>query len=97
MGKTLNARRIELSGEYDVSRREAIASLFETLRADVPLVIDLTKCTYVDSTFLGELVKLRRRFTEYPITLFGASGSVMHVLQTVHFGTLFEIPEAGAL
>jgi anti-anti-sigma factor len=93
MGKTLNARRVELDGEYDLSQKEAIASLFEALRPDGPAVIDLTKCTYVDSTFLSELVKLRQRFKEHPITLVGASGSVMRVLRLVHFNRLFEIPE----
>jgi anti-anti-sigma factor len=93
MGKTLSARRVELDGEYDLSQKEAIASLFEALRPDGPAVIDLTKCTYVDSTFLSELVKLRQRFKEHPITLVGASGSVMRVLRLGHFNRLFEIPE----
>jgi anti-anti-sigma factor len=93
MGKTLSARRVALDGEYDLSQKEAIASLFEALRPDGPAVIDLTKCTYVDSTFLSELVKLRQRFKEHPITLIGASGSVMRVLRLVHFNRLFEIPE----
>jgi anti-anti-sigma regulatory factor len=93
MGKTPNARRVELASECDLSQREAIASLFEALRPDGPAVIDLTKCTYVDSTFLSELVKLRQRFKEHPITLFGASGSVMRVLRLVRFNRLFEIPE----
>lgn len=56
-------------------------------------MIDLTKCTYVDSTLLSELVKLRQRFKEPRITLLGASGSVMRVLRLVHFNRLFEIPE----
>ncbi|MFZ0575196.1 MAG: STAS domain-containing protein [Candidatus Cybelea sp.] len=93
MGKTPNARRIELNGEYDVSQKEAIAALFAALPPDGPAVIDLSKCTYVDSTFLSELVKLRQRFKEHPITLLGASGSVMRVLRLVHFNRLFEIPE----
>ena len=55
MGKTPNARRIELNGEYDVSQKEAIAALFAALPPDGPAVIDLSKCTYVDSTFLSNL------------------------------------------
>lgn len=93
MVTTPSTRRIELNGEYDVSQKETIASLFGALRPDGPAVIDLTKCTYVDSTFLSELVKLRERFKQHPITLLGASGSVMRVLQIVHFNRLFEIPE----
>jgi anti-anti-sigma regulatory factor len=92
MEKTPNARCIELHGEYDFSRREALASLFESLDPAAPAVIDLTKCTYVDSMFLGELVKLRRRFTEHSITLLGATGSVMYMLRIMHFKSVFVIP-----
>jgi anti-anti-sigma factor len=84
--------RIELNGEYDISQKEAIASLFGSLRPDGPAVIDLTKCTYVDSTFLSELVRLRKRLKEHPITLLGASGAVMRVLRLVNFDRLFVIP-----
>jgi anti-anti-sigma factor len=85
--------RIELYGEYDLSQKEAIASLFEALPPDGPAVIDLTKVTYVDSTFLSELVRLRRRFKEHPITLLGAKDQVMRVLRLVSFERLFEIAE----
>jgi anti-anti-sigma factor len=91
--KTQSARRIELNGEYDISQRQAIASLFEGLRPDGPAVIDLTNVTYVDSIFLGELIKLRRRFGKHPITLVGAKGSVARVLRLVSFESLFQITE----
>jgi anti-anti-sigma regulatory factor len=83
MGETPDTRRIERNGEYDLPQREQAASPFEALRPDGPAVIDLTKVTYVDSVFLRELVKLRRRFGEHSITLIGASDSVMFILRQV--------------
>jgi len=43
MEKIPNTRRIELNGEYDISQRQAIASLFEELRSDGPVIMNLTK------------------------------------------------------
>jgi anti-anti-sigma factor len=93
MDKTLSIPRIELNGEYDLAQRAQMASLFEALRPDGPAVIDLTKVTYVDAAFLSELIKLRRRFKQHPITLAGAKADVKRVLRLVSFEELFEITE----
>jgi anti-anti-sigma factor len=93
MEKASSTRRIELNGECDVSQIQAVASLFEALRPDGPAVIDLTSVTYVDSLFLGELLKLRRRFREHSITLVGATGNVARILRIVQFNQLFTITE----
>ena len=94
MEETPAIPRIELNGEYDISQQHSVASLFEALRPDGPAVIDLTKVTYVDSSFLAELVKLRRRFKEHVITLVGAKDNVLRVLQIVSFDRLFEVRES---
>jgi anti-anti-sigma factor len=93
MDDSFNIPRIELNGEYDLAQREEMASLFEALRSDGPAVIDLTKVTYVDSMFLSELIKLRRRFREHPITLVGANGNVADLLRLVSFDELFEVSD----
>ena len=38
-----NSRGIALEGEYDLADREALATLFGSLRAGSPVTIDLTK------------------------------------------------------
>jgi anti-anti-sigma regulatory factor len=86
-----NISRIELNDEYDLNQRKGMVSLFDALRPDGPTVIDLTKVTYVDATFLSELIRLRRRLKQLPITLAGANGKVMRVLKLVSFESLFEI------
>jgi len=93
MDKTPNVPvpRIELDGEYDLSQKEVLASLFGDLRADGPAAIDLTKVTYVDSTFLNALAVLRGRFNGHPITLLGANATILRVLRLVGFDRLFHL------
>jgi anti-anti-sigma factor len=86
--------RIELNGEYDLSNKEEIASLFGSLRAGGPAVVDLTNVTYMDSTVLQELVKLRDRFEAQTITLLVRSENVRRLLQVVQFENLFEVIKA---
>jgi anti-anti-sigma factor len=86
--------RIELNGEYDLSTKEDVASLFRSLRADGPVVIDMTKVTYVDSSFLHELAGLHSRFTPHSVTLLGVSGHLQRVFDILNFDRLFEIVEA---
>ncbi|MFY9883158.1 MAG: STAS domain-containing protein, partial [Candidatus Cybelea sp.] len=87
--------RIELCGEYDLSTKEEIASLFGSLRAGGPAVIDMTKVTYIDSTFLHELAGLRSRFMPHPITLLGVSEHLERLFHIMNFDHLFEVVKAG--
>jgi anti-anti-sigma factor len=91
--RTDSRRRIELEGEYDLSQREQIAALFGSLRADGPVVIDLTKVTFIDSTFLHLLAGLRLRFKEQSITLIGATASIKRILKLVKFEQLFVLTD----
>ncbi len=85
--------RVELSGEYDLSRKGQVAALFGALRADGPVTIDLAKVTYIDSTFLHELAALRFRLKGQSITLTGASASVKRILRLVKFEQLFVLAD----
>jgi anti-anti-sigma factor len=82
-------RRVELEGEYDLSQREQIAALFGSLRADGPVNIDLTKVTFIDSTFLHLLATLRFRLKDQSITLTGATPNIRRILKLVRFEQLF--------
>jgi anti-anti-sigma factor len=95
MDKTRNLplSRIELDGEYDLSQKEVLASLFGALRADGPVTIDLTNVTYIDSTFLNALAALRGRVNGHPITLLGANATILRVLRLVGFDRLFHLAE----
>lgn len=87
-------QRIELDGEYDLSRREELSLLFAALPDTTPTVIDLSRVTYVDSTFLRELASLHFRFKENRVTLVGANSSIRRLLGLVQFDQLFCIAES---
>lgn len=84
-------RRIELVGEYDVSQKPEVAALFGALEPGGPVTIDLTRVTYIDSSLLNELVKLRARFMPYQITLLVRAYNIRRLLKLVKFDLLFEI------
>lgn len=84
-------RRIELVGDYDVSQKSEIAALFGALEPGSPTTIDMTKVTYIDSSFLHELMKLRARFMGQRITLLVHRDNVRRILRIVKFDLLFEI------
>ena len=87
------AHHLDLEGEYDLTRREEIAALFQGVDGDGALVIDFSKVTYIDSTILRELALLRLRSAKRSITLRGASRHVLHVLHVVDFQKIFTILE----
>jgi anti-anti-sigma factor len=85
---------VELSGEYDLSRKQELALLFESLEGNEPVVIDLAKVSYLDSTMLNELSIFRSRNPERQITLRGANQNIRRILRLVNFDSLFNVAEA---
>lgn len=85
--------RIDLDGEYDLSRKEELHALFAALDGKRSIVIGLQRVTYADSSLLHELGMLRKRFETCPITLAGASRALRRLLTTLSFDRLFEISD----
>ena len=85
--------RIALDGEYDLARKDEIEGLFDSVDGDGAVVIDCSNVTYLDSTFLKELAKLRRRSSDRPISLTGVNDNIRRVLEIVGFARLFDIVE----
>jgi anti-anti-sigma factor len=83
--------RIELEGEYDLSRKAELAALFASIGGDDPLIIDMAKVSYLDSTVLHELLQLRSSHRERQITLAGVNSNVRRILDIVDFERLFQI------
>lgn len=86
--------RIELDGEYDLTRKEELEALFDSLSADGPVTIDLTKVTYADSTFLRVLGHLYFRLQEHGATLVGANRGMRRLLSIVQFDRLFRVTDS---
>lgn len=82
--------RIELSGEYDLQRRDEVRRIFGSLDCS-EILLDFHDVTYVDSSFLNELVVLRNRLPESSITLVVPSAQIRRILEIVDFGRIFTI------
>lgn len=89
-------RRLQLVGEYDLADKDTLAALFGALTPDGAVVIDMTKVTYIDSTFLHQIDALRLRLNKHRVTLLGVNKWVRNVLHIVNFDHLFQIVEAQA-
>jgi anti-anti-sigma regulatory factor len=82
--------RLELEGDWDLSRREELDFLFSALRSDEAAVIDLSRATYIDSTVLNQLASVRQRFNGHQITVV-ANGPVSRLLRLVGFDKMFRV------
>ena len=87
-------RRLQLAGEYDLADKETLGALFGALAPDGAVVIDMTKVTYIDSTFLHQIDALRLRLKQHRVTLFGVNKHTRHLLHILNFDHLFHIVEA---
>lgn len=61
--------RITLDGEWDLTRKDELITLLSGLTLGRPATIDMSGCTYADSTVLSALALLRRTFEDVPIIL----------------------------
>jgi anti-anti-sigma factor len=90
-----NAQRrrntIELAGEWDLSRKDELSRLLDSLEPNGRATIDLADVTYVDSTFLNLLARLHLRLAGTQITLWHPSEHLIRVLKLMKFERLFQI------
>lgn len=84
---------VSLEGEYDLSRRDELAAVFGAVDSNGPAIIDMAQVTFVDSSFLYELVALRTRLKEWGVTLRGVQPPIRRVFQITSLYRLFSIPE----
>jgi anti-anti-sigma factor len=90
------ARHLQLVGDYDMADKDALAALFGALAPDGAVVIDMTKVTFIDSTFLHQIDALRLRLKQHHVTLLGVNKQARRLLHIVKFDHLFQIVEAQA-
>ena len=53
-----NCARVALRGEWDISTQPQLAEAFERARGRPNIVIDLSECSFLDSTTIGMLITL---------------------------------------
>lgn len=85
--------RLELAGDYDLTRREELHRLLARFDGKRPVVINVAKVTYADSTFLNELASFRKARDGCPVTIEGPSTMMKRLLKILSFDKLFTIVE----
>lgn len=85
---------IELRGDCDARRKDELRTLFDSLSTQLPVRIDLTAVTFMDSTALSLLVLLRRRLEDTQITLIGPDSDIRRLLKLTRFEDQFAIVDA---
>jgi anti-anti-sigma factor len=80
---------IQLSGEYDIARKDELTEMFGAITSRVPITIDMTDVTYVDSTFLAAITAMRLRLADIPVTLLGVQPNVERILQLAKLDRFF--------
>lgn len=53
------------AGEYDLTHQAQLRAEFDALYAENSLVLDMSAVTYLDSTFIGELIRLHNLRTAH--------------------------------
>ena len=81
--------QITLSGEYDLARKQELGSIFASITNGDPVTLDMSRVTYVDSTFLNELASMRMRYQERPVTLVGVQANVARILRIAKLDRFF--------
>jgi anti-anti-sigma factor len=78
---------VALSGELDLYRAPAVRASLAQI--DGPVVIDLSAVSYIDSSLLNELARLRRRVGE--VVLVVSSPQVRRIIDIVGFDRAFRV------
>ena len=91
--RSLAVERVELRGEYDLARKEELAAFLAAVTGTKPVVLDMTRVSYVDSSFLNELSHLRSRLQNSQITLQGVNAQLRRVLSLMRFDSIFDIED----
>jgi anti-anti-sigma factor len=85
---------VALDGEFDLADRERLADAFEVAAQGGVVIVDLSRTTYIDSTILWQLVKLRNRNgARQPVELILTQphGSVLRLFDVSQIFDLFVV------
>lgn len=77
---------VRFAGYLDISRYPEFRAAFEAVPTGIPVLIDLTGVAGVDSTFLSEMVLLKRRHAGSFATLISPGGHVARVFEIANVG-----------
>lgn len=82
------------AGEYDLTHQPQLRAEFDALRAENSLVLDMSAVTYLDSIFIGELIRLHNLRTAQGcdrLTIVHPSPIVKRVLSLLYIFTFCRV------
>ncbi|BDE05295.1 hypothetical protein WPS_05710 [Vulcanimicrobium alpinum] len=82
---------LAFDGFLDISRYPDFRTAFVDVPADRPVLVDLTASTGVDSTFLSELLMLRRRHAAGLAVLIPVQGTVREMFLLAGLGRRLDV------
>ena len=87
---------IALVGEFDIADKQRLADAFEVAAQDPAVILDLSQTTFIDTTVLVELLKLRSAMAVGPGKLLVGqpTGSVWRVFDITQMGSVFEMRQS---
>lgn len=92
------AHVVVFSGEYDLANKEGLQRELRRLESSDDLVLDLTEVTYIDSTFISELIileKVRRARSFGCVTIVSPAKSIVRrVFEVAGIASLVGIVES---
>lgn len=94
MSNVLNAVVVELTGEYDLARREELDQLLDRYGDAEPLAFDLHELKSIDTSLIRSLVRFQRARKEAgksPIVLLKPSRVVREFMARAQLEHAFEI------
>jgi anti-anti-sigma regulatory factor len=81
-------------GEYDLAHQLSLRADFDSLRDEAEVVLDLTAVTYLDSTFVNELLRLNTHRVERglrPPSIVRSALALKRIFSLLYFGALFRL------
>lgn len=83
-----------LAGEYDLSHQVRLQAEFDRVRTVQTLILDLSAVTYLDTTFVTELIRLHRMRAELGcdvLTIVRATPIVQKIFALLHISTFCRV------
>lgn len=89
-------RTIRLPARFDFSYHSSFNALYEPFLSDTSikaLELDFSQVNYLDSSALGMLVLLAKKFTpnNVKVSIVGATGTAREIIEMANLAKLFEI------
>ena len=92
-GENVEGTVVALDGEFDLAQRHRVMDAFDAVAGDALVVVDLERASYIDSTVLSCLIRLRSDVAERGGTLILAAPQPMvkRLYEIAGLAPLFEI------